>query len=298
MRLPVWFKRYVKEWLKRKLGKDDVSLYFDLGDYFEERLGFIPIGIDYFVPSRKILSELLKNRIQEDKDVKSLLADTNIRHHIGEEGEDSKINPFSTRLSLYVFSKRIVILKKWLAEDLEGTSILEVGDADGIILENLGKRGISTNISSGAIKNIVRHGIKAVQCDIGQSPFKPKSFDIVMMFQTLEHLSDPINALNILAQLARKKVIISVPKVPKTNILPAGYDLSSPQYRLHIFEFNDADFEKIVTHTPLKISRRETISVFGRPKNFVQFRMYLYHNHEYNWHGFYREFSYYELSFK
>lgn len=287
-------KAALKDSLRAKLGKVDLTP-LDVSDYIENKLGFIPIGLDYFFPSRKVLMQLLLNQIRQDKELSFILDDKTIRYHIGEEEIPDSLY---TSIFLYIFSKRILLLRRWLKDELEDASVLEVGDSDGIILNNLGKTGIGVNISSGAVKNIFQHNIRAVQCDIGRMPFKPKTFDIVMMFETLEHLINPIEALNILAGISKKKVIISIPVVPKTKILAAGYKDNLPQYRQHVFEFDDADLRKILTHTPFIINRREIINVFGMPKTFAQLRLYLYCNHKYLWAGLLRRQVYYELIFK
>ncbi len=288
------FKANFKNWLKAKTGKNNLSL-LDVSDYIEKKVGFIPIGLDYFFPSRKVLMQLLRNQIQQDKELGFIINDNSIRYHVGEEEIPDN---FYTKIHSYIFSKRIVLLKRWLKDELSNSSILEVGDSDGLILKNIGKSGIGVNISLGAVRNIIQHDVKAVQCDISRAPFKPKQFDIVMMFETLEHLPDPVGALNILAGLARNKVIISIPSVPKTTIFPAGYRDNLPQNRQHIYEFNDADFRKILTHTPFVINRKELINVFGKPKTWAQFRLYLYCNHKHLWGGVLRKQAYYELIFK
>lgn len=288
------YKTILKENLKKRLGRE-VLRPLDISDYIENKIGFVPIGLDYFCPSRKILKQLLQNKIQEDNEADSILTDQTIRHHIGEE---LLPDSFDQQIFLYIFSKRVALLKRWFGNKLKKFSILEVGDSDGLILGNLGKKGVGVNISRGAVKNVMRHGIKAVQCDIHSMPFKPKSFDVVMMFQTFEHLPNPIETLNILASLSRDRIIVSIPEVPKTNIFSAGLMANLPQYRQHVFEFSDNDFKKIVTHSPFIINRKETINVFGKPKTFAQLRLYLYCNHQYLWGGIVRRQTYYELIFK
>lgn len=220
------------------------------------------------------------------------VGDEAIRFHRGEEAapDEFNVHEFS-----YIYSKRAALLKEWFGNDLPRLSLLEIGDSDGMILKALGKNGLGANVSPGAVKNIVSHGIQAVQCDIDAMPFSPKSFDVVMMFETLEHLPNPVAALCHAARLARKKVIVSIPYVRQSRILAAGYRKGVPQYRQHVFEFDHNDFANIVTHTPLKISRQGMLEVFGRPRTFAQRRLYWYCGRKDVWGGIVRRQAYYEL---
>jgi len=283
-------KEMVKRKLQARLGKEDLTP-LEVSDYIEKHCGCIPPGLDYFIPSRRVLRGLLENQIAAVPP-EQWVGDEAIRFH---QGEESAPDEFSVREFSYIYSKRVALLQTWLGAALPSLSLLEIGDSDGLIVKALGKCGIGVNISPGAVKNIHAHGIQAVQSDIEHLPFHRKSVDVVMMFETLEHLPNPLAALCRAAELSREKVIISIPYVRKSRILPAGYRKGIPQYRQHIFELNEKDFRSIVSHAPLRIGRTASIDVFGRPRTFAQRRLYWYCDHLDVWGGVVRRQAYYEL---
>ncbi len=291
------FIESLKDRARYSLGKwlgDPRMTSLEMADRLEAKIGFVPVGLDYFCPSRKVLGQLLENRIREDGEIGTLIDDLLIRAHLGEE---PAVDPLHLRVAQYIYTRRIALLGRWL-EGAPHDSILEIGDSDGVILGRLGRRGVGFNISPGAVRNIARHGILAVRGDLYALPFPPKAFDTVMLFETFEHLRNPAAALSVLAGLARKKVILSIPCVPRTKAFSSDHRPGLPKYRQHVVEFSDADFRRLVAGSAFKVARSETVPVFGRPRTFAQKRLYFIAGHRYVWGDILRAQSYYELLFK
>jgi hypothetical protein len=154
---------------------------------------------------------------------------------------------------------RIQFLKKCniLSEDL----VVDIGDSNGIFLKALGKNGISVNISDVVIKSLRDLQIDVVLADAEHLPFQKKSISVVYLFETLEHVSNPIALLNEIGDACSKSLIISIPYVSVTRIHPYRYDPKRPIHEHHIFEFTPEDFRKIISHTPFTIKKEQIVSV-------------------------------------
>jgi SAM-dependent methyltransferase len=159
---------------------------------------------------------------------------------------------------------RIEFIEKALGPDpISHDTFIDIGDPDGIFIKSLGKKELSANISSMGVKNIYKKGIAAIQCDAEHLPFKTKSVDHILFFEIFEHLPNPVSALQELNRVSAKSVILSIPFVSKTNIHRYNYVPSLPIFEHHIFEFDDNDFRKIITHAGLDIQRHEIVTVLS-----------------------------------
>lgn len=148
-------------------------------------------------------------------------------------------------------------------ENLLRRTFADVGDSSGIFLRALGQPGTSVNIAEAPLLAIRAKGFRGVRGDIERLPFPDKTFDHVLCFETLEHVPNPIAALRELARVVRRSAIVSVPNVRRTNIHRFNYRPSTPTTEHHIFEFCQADFEKIVTHTPFHVDRVRVTEVLN-----------------------------------
>jgi SAM-dependent methyltransferase len=154
---------------------------------------------------------------------------------------------------------RILFLRQVIPPGTGGT-MADLGDTNGIFLRSLGKDGISINVSGPAVRSLRGRGMQVLRADIEHLPFRDGSLGTVLLFETLEHLPNPIRVLNELARTCSGSLVVSIPSVSATRIRPAGYDPSRPQPQHHIFEFSPADFRTILTHTPFGV-RAEAASV-------------------------------------
>ena len=152
------------------------------------------------------------------------------------------------------------------------TKILNVGDADSILLESIGKKGTSLNINQECVEFIKKKGMEVVLGDAEKIGFPDSSFDFVFCFQTLEHCPNPIKVLNELGRVAKKKVFLSIPYTEQTNIYNINYwtDLKKSSWKekgvknvdCHIFEFSTDDFKNILSYTNLEYERSFPIDYF------------------------------------
>jgi ubiquinone/menaquinone biosynthesis C-methylase UbiE len=92
-----------------------------------------------------------------------------------------------------------------LAQLPAGTSLLEIGCATGTFLAEARERYrvVGTDISVAACQVAARRGMPVVVAEARALPFPAGSFDVVTMWDTIEHLADPRPALSEVARLLR-----------------------------------------------------------------------------------------------
>jgi hypothetical protein len=89
----------------------------------------------------------------------------------------------------------------------------------------------------------------------------------VLLFETLEHVPDPIRVLREIGRVCSGSLVLSIPLVGRTIIRGARYDPARPAGQHHIFEFSVPDFKKILTHTPFSVERDSIATVLGGKGN-------------------------------
>jgi len=98
-----------------------------------------------------------------------------------------------------------------------GSKILDLGCGDGNVSQLFLEIGEVTgvDVSQGALKEAARRGVKTKLHDLNNLPlpFKDKSFDVVVLTDTLEHLLDPLGGLKECRRIltGKGRVIVTVP---------------------------------------------------------------------------------------
>jgi len=161
---------------------------------------------------------------------------------------------------------------------LDGKAVLDAGASDGLFLQQVGaRRGVGVNFLVPCAKKIVSDGYPATVADVERLPFADGSFDVVICCETLEHVPNPVSAINELARVCRGRVVVTIPWIERTRITarPAGW----PDVESHIFEFSETDFQRVLTHANVRMEHRSLIEVFPEPANplvkrWLQYWMY------------------------
>lgn len=211
------------------------------------------------------VGSLIDHRLAERPELRQwydLMSDEQSRVH---EGEVNALESEHFRQSIrYFHAWRIEELRTRLGDRLAAAEMLDVGDTDGLMLKALGKRGLGFNLSPVAIENIRSNGIEAELGDAQGLPFEDGRFDVVLCFETLEHVESPAQLLEELARVCRPdgRVFISIPWVPRTFI--HARDETQPRGYQHIFEFSRRDFGSLVSHTSLEIVGESRCELLGR----------------------------------
>jgi 2-polyprenyl-3-methyl-5-hydroxy-6-metoxy-1,4-benzoquinol methylase len=141
--------------------------------------------------------------------------------------------------------------------------VTDLGDSNGIFLRYLKLDGVSVNISDPTIKSLKSKNLNVVKADVERLPFKSGSISTVMLFETLEHVPNPILLLSEIERVCDDSLILSIPYVSVTKINQYKYNPSIPIFQHHIFEFSPDDFKKIVSHTRFTIHSERVVTVIG-----------------------------------
>jgi SAM-dependent methyltransferase len=157
---------------------------------------------------------------------------------------------------------RIRFVREVLPEGVHGP-VVDLGDTNGIFLRSLKQSGISVNISDPAVRSLHGRAMEVVKADVESLPFKDKSVEVVLLFETLEHLPNPLRALGEIGRVCSRSLILSIPLVSLTTIHRAHYDPTRPATQDHIFEFSVPDFKRILSHTPFELERDRIVMVLG-----------------------------------
>ena len=134
-------------------------------------------------------------------------------------------------------------------------ALADIGDSSGthiLYLKGLYKadtlRFMSVNVDEKAIERIRSKGIEAINGDVQDLKYNSLNADIVLSFQLLEHLSDPLSFLRDVAKLHCKYFIVTVPYLKHSRVGLQHLRNSKRKYTerntesIHIFELCPDDW--------------------------------------------------------
>ena len=221
----------------------------------------------------QLFHDELISQIKEIPEIKKFFPEDKMRgHYVYEPMRNTLKHP-----DLYIEQVRYYRMYDFFKKEYpeifnSNTTILNVGDTDGILLEALGKNRTSLNINRECVEFIKKKGVEAVLGDAENLEFENSSFDFVFCFQTLEHCPNPIKVLNELGRVAKKKLFLSIPYTEQTNIYNINYwiDLKRSSWGekevknvdCHIFEFSPEDFKNVLSYTNLAYEKKFPIDYF------------------------------------
>jgi len=196
-----------------------------------------------------------------------------LRQHFSEHVESREVELRIRLLIVFetMFVKRII--SDYLQKNKK-CSYADIGDSDGSVrlllghtkFNNLSTVGI--NLQPQAVEKMRRRGLAAICADalsIGDQGIK---YDIVSVFETLEHVSDPIGFLSKIRKVVNHRLLISVPLIRRSrvNLAYTGNqwptDKKPTVENTHIFELSSKDWEKIFLHTGWRIDYETRLMMF------------------------------------
>lgn len=100
-------------------------------------------------------------------------------------------------------------------------SLIDVGCGEGFLLKHLSenvikKKCFAIDYNFNEIKDTIKNTFfcDVAQASIYEMPFAEKSFDMVICTEVLEHLENPVAALEEIFRICNKYVLLSVPREP------------------------------------------------------------------------------------
>lgn len=155
-----------------------------------------------------------------------------------------------------------------LIEDLEVSSVLDVGCGEGFTLDKLqkkhiGKRleGIDNTDDAIEIGKKLHPDFVLKKGDVYELSYKTDSFDLVICTEVLEHLEEPQKALSELIRVSKKYILLSVPNEPlftMQRFLRGKNVLKLGDHPEHIQKWSSGEFEDFVKREKVQILSRKT----------------------------------------
>ena len=173
-----------------------------------------------------------------------------------------------------------LVIENWIKN---GSSLLDLGCGDGSILEGLKEnrsvKGYGVEIDRDNIRVCLEKGLEVIEQNIdeGLSNFSDKSFDTVLVSQTIQVLKNPKLALEEITRIGNRCIII-IPnfghwksrltvflkgRMPVTESLPEKwYDTAN----IHLCTISD--FESLCDELGIVIEERRILNSKGKVSSF------------------------------
>lgn len=148
-------------------------------------------------------------------------------------------------------------------------SYLDIGDSDGsvrlLLMESLkgyNYKSSGINLQQKAVERMREKGLNAEHIDAMELGKAGRIYNIVSVFETLEHLPDPVGFLMNIHQAVGERLIISVPFVHKSRVSLRYLDNDWPLDKvptienIHVFELSPDGWERIFKHSGWAIERQ------------------------------------------
>ena len=141
-------------------------------------------------------------------------------------------------------------------------TVVDIGDSAGTHIQYIkglhpeqNIKSLSINIDQEAVNRIRTKGLEALCARAEELSFLNIEADIFLLFETLEHLTDPIRFLERLSHVPCKSLIVTVPYIAKSRVGLHHIRHGQQQQQVanaentHIFEFSPKDWKLIFQHS-------------------------------------------------
>lgn len=141
-----------------------------------------------------------------------------------------------------------------------GGRILDVGCGLGFFLEAAMPffDGVGLDWSKVAVEEANRRGIRVVESRFPDHPFSTGMFDLVTLFSTLDHLSNPLSALRQVFTLLKKNgwLVLTVPNIASLSaiLFRKDFRLLSPN---HFYYFSPKTIRRILHASGFRVVKIE-----------------------------------------
>ena len=185
------------------------------------------------------------------------------------------------RIRLLVVAETYFIKKEVdrILREKRECSYADVGDSDGSVRLMLKEcfygdklKSIGINLQQSAVNKMKAKGLEGIRADALSLGHQGINYDIVSVFETLEHLPNPIEFLKGIRTVTNVRLVVSVPFIRHSRV---GLSYISDKWpkkwpkdkkptveNTHIFELSPTDWEKIFLHTGWKIGNQWKLMMF------------------------------------
>lgn len=170
-------------------------------------------------------------------------------------------------------------------------SYADIGDSDGsvrLLLKNYSHSAqlntVGINLQKSSVEKMKKKGLDAICADAQSLGDQGIHYDIASVFETLEHLPDPIGFLNSIKSVVNKRLIVSVPYIRHSRVGLAYLSDKWPEENkptienTHIFELSPTDWKKIFHHTGWTVDQEMNLMMFPS-KGISRFLLQPYWRH-------------------
>ena len=176
----------------------------------------------------------------------------------------------------------IEVIKDWIDQD---SQVLDLGCGNGKILntltKELGVTALGVEINQDNLNECIKSGLNVIQQNIdeGLSNFSDRSFDVVIMSQTIQVLKEPKQALLEVTRIG-KETIVTIPnfghwatrvnlllsgRMPITGALPNNWHDTE---NIHLCTIKD--FEVLCSECGIDILEKRFFNGSGKEKGLTQ----------------------------
>lgn len=165
--------------------------------------------------------------------------------------------------------------------------ILDIGCADGSFLrvaKNNGWETYGMEISRDLVEVArKRYGLKILSGTLNETSFMTKSFDVVTMWDLIEHVEDPMQTMSIVNRILKDDGIVGISTPNIDGLFPKlSYKISNivgywphPEPPYHLFQFSKKTIYELLELTGFSVlemhDKRTSISYsFGRIRSLIR----------------------------
>ncbi|MBI1353000.1 MAG: methyltransferase domain-containing protein [Acidobacteria bacterium] len=184
------------------------------------------------------------------------------------EHDDSAVNRLAEMYRRVVMGDHVRFARA--AVEADGR-LLDVGCGGGSFLAAMVEHGVDcfgSDFSAKAAAQCLRHAeAPAVCAQLPRLPFQPHSFQTVTMFHVLEHLPDPVSAVEAVAELLPPggRFIVQTPNASCWQLLLLGDRWNGLDVPRHLINFRSEDLEELLEGCGFDVLRRKYFSLRDNP---------------------------------
>lgn len=154
--------------------------------------------------------------------------------------------------------------------------VIDIGDSAGTHLRYLQAlypqtklRCLSVNLDEEAVRKIQAKGLEAVCMRAEELPAKGIRADVLLCYETLEHLMDPIHFLKNLSDTSEcEAFVVTVPYVQQSRVnlqhVRPDTTVEAIPENIHVFELSPDDWRRIFRHTGWRVVSEQTYLQYPR----------------------------------